>query len=82
MESDSTRGGDTILDPVLTPIGNVAQQTCYDLRFSELSIAQRHRGADILTFPSAFTVKTGQAHWEYVAIFNDSKELYYLVEHQ
>ncbi|KAI7852339.1 nitrilase [Circinella umbellata] len=64
MESDSTCSGDIIPDPVLTPIGNVAQQTCYDLRFAELSIAQRHRGADILTFPSAFTVKTGQAHWE------------------
>ncbi|KAI9252834.1 nitrilase, putative [Phascolomyces articulosus] len=64
MESDSTNGGNAILDPIVTPIGNVAQQTCYDLRFAELSIAQRHRGADILTFPSAFTVKTGQAHWE------------------
>ncbi|KAI9489102.1 nitrilase, putative [Zychaea mexicana] len=64
MESDSTFAGNTIPDPVATPIGKVGQQTCYDLRFAELSIAQRRRGADILTFPSAFTVKTGMAHWE------------------
>lgn len=24
----------------------------------------RHKGCDILTFPSAFTVPTGNAHWE------------------
>ncbi|KAI8137989.1 hydrolase, carbon-nitrogen family protein [Fennellomyces sp. T-0311] len=64
MESDSTSGGDGIAAPVATPLGHVGQQTCYDLRFAELSIAQRQRGADILTFPSAFTVKTGMSHWE------------------
>ena len=63
MESDTTQGGETIAEPVATPLGNVGQQTCYDLRFAELSIAQRQKGADILTFPSAFTVKTGMAHW-------------------
>ena len=37
---------------------------CYDLRFPELSICQTQMGAEILTFPSAFTVVTGMAHWE------------------
>ena len=37
---------------------------CYDLRFPELSQSLRRMGSHILTFPSAFTVKTGQAHWE------------------
>ena len=36
---------------------------CYDMRFPELSLMQRKLGTDILTFPSAFTVPTGQAHW-------------------
>jgi len=36
---------------------------CYDMRFPEMSVALRHMGADILTFPSAFTVPTGMAHW-------------------
>ena len=34
------------------------------LRFPEIGIALRRRGADIITFPSAFTVPTGKAHWE------------------
>ncbi|NXE71629.1 NIT1 amidase, partial [Calcarius ornatus] len=37
---------------------------CYDLRFPELAQALRGAGAQILTFPSAFTVPTGAAHWE------------------
>lgn len=63
MESDSTRPG-TSLAPILpSPIGLLGLQICYDLRFAELSIHQRRQGAQILTFPSAFTVKTGMAHW-------------------
>jgi predicted amidohydrolase len=34
------------------------------LRFPEISIALRRLGAEIITFPSAFTVPTGKAHWE------------------
>jgi len=37
--------------------------TCYDMRFPEVSLTLRHQGADILTFPSAFAVRTGAAHW-------------------
>jgi len=37
---------------------------CYDVRFPELSISLTQQGADILTFPAAFTVPTGKAHWE------------------
>lgn len=34
------------------------------LRFPEISLHLSRLGADILTYPSAFTVPTGQAHWE------------------
>ncbi|KAJ4294682.1 Carbon-nitrogen hydrolase [Collariella sp. IMI 366227] len=34
------------------------------LRFPEISLALKRLGADIITFPSAFTIPTGQAHWE------------------
>ncbi|KAI9346697.1 nitrilase-like protein [Pilaira anomala] len=64
MESDSTVQGDQILEPIQTPVGKLGLQTCYDMRFSELSIALRKKGAELLAFPSAFTVKTGMAHWE------------------
>lgn len=36
---------------------------CFDMRFSEMSLHYRINGAEILTFPAAFTVPTGRAHW-------------------
>ncbi len=36
---------------------------CYDLRFPELYRHLARAGADVLCVPSAFTVRTGQAHW-------------------
>ncbi|RIA87482.1 putative nitrilase [Glomus cerebriforme] len=64
LESKTTMRGEKICDPIPTPLGNLGLMICYDLRFSELSLELRKKGADILTFPSAFTLKTGQAHWE------------------
>lgn len=37
---------------------------CYDIRFSSLYNAYAKRGAGILFIPSAFTQKTGEAHWK------------------
>ncbi|KAJ8302149.1 hypothetical protein KUTeg_021136 [Tegillarca granosa] len=37
---------------------------CYDLRFPELSLLLSQQGAEIITYPSAFTQTTGMAHWE------------------
>lgn len=34
------------------------------LRFPEISLALKRQKADIITYPSAFTVPTGKAHWE------------------
>lgn len=62
-EHESVTPGDCISPPIKTPIGNVGLQVCYDLRFPEISKVQREMGADVLTFPSAFTLKTGLAHW-------------------
>ncbi|KAF9921425.1 Carbon-nitrogen hydrolase [Linnemannia zychae] len=64
MESNNTVAGDKIVPPITTPIGKVGLSICYDLRFPELAHALRRKGAEILTYPSAFTVKTGEAHWE------------------
>uniref|UniRef100_A0A8D3DKY2 Deaminated glutathione amidase n=1 Tax=Scophthalmus maximus TaxID=52904 RepID=A0A8D3DKY2_SCOMX len=63
-ESAFTIPGPALVSPVQTPIGKVGLGICYDLRFPELSLALRHHGAEILTYPSAFTVATGAAHWE------------------
>jgi predicted amidohydrolase len=37
---------------------------CYDIRFPELYRNLVLQGAEILTVPSAFTIPTGEAHWE------------------
>ncbi|MEQ2242454.1 Nitrilase [Ilyodon furcidens] len=63
-ESAFTIPGASLVPPVQTPIGKVGLGVCYDLRFPELSLALQRHGADILTYPSAFTVATGAAHWE------------------
>ena len=34
------------------------------MRFPEISIALKRQNAQLITFPSAFTVPTGRAHWE------------------
>ncbi|MFH7766575.1 carbon-nitrogen hydrolase family protein [Acinetobacter sp. BSP-28] len=47
-----------------TPFGNIGLMVCYDLRFPELALTLRQRGANILTAPAAFTHTTGQMHWQ------------------
>ncbi|PSN72688.1 nitrilase [Corynespora cassiicola Philippines] len=63
-ESDRVEPGDTLSDPYPTPVGKVGPMICFDLRFVEQALALRHRGAQVLLYPSAFTVPTGRAHWE------------------
>ena len=68
-ESDYVKGGNNICSPISTDIGRIGLGICYDLRFPEISLAMARQNssfgsADILTYPSAFTVPTGSAHWE------------------
>jgi predicted amidohydrolase len=42
----------------------IGQSICYDLRFSELYSQYALEGVDLILVPSAFLVKTGEAHWE------------------
>lgn len=63
-ESSYITSGAAIQPPVMTPVGKVGLAICYDMRFPELSLIQRRLGTQILTYPSAFTVTTGLAHWE------------------
>ena len=42
---------------------NLGQSICYDLRFSELYHYYARQHVDALLIPSAFLVKTGEAHW-------------------
>lgn len=61
-ESDSIEAGeDSVV--VETPFGRMGVAICYDVRFPELFNELFQKGAEIIVLPSAFTVKTGAAHW-------------------
>jgi predicted amidohydrolase len=45
------------------PWGRLGLTVCYDVRFPHLYRALAKAGADVLAIPSAFTRKTGEAHW-------------------
>jgi hypothetical protein len=45
------------------PWGRIGLTICYDVRFPALYRALAEAGAAFLTVPSAFTRKTGEAHW-------------------
>ncbi len=47
-----------------TPWGALGLTICYDLRFPALYRSLAQAGARVIFVPSAFTVPTGQAHWE------------------
>lgn len=63
-ESETVEGGNKAV-LVQGPMGaKIGMSICYDLRFADLFGAYARAGADMITAPSAFTVPTGQAHWE------------------
>ena len=62
-ESEAVRPGDAagIAD---TPWGRLGLTVCYDLRFPQLYRALAKAGTAMIAVPAAFTVPTGEAHWE------------------
>jgi predicted amidohydrolase len=61
-ESANYQPGETAVITDL-PWGRMGLTICYDLRFPALYRALAESGASFLTVPSAFTVRTGEAHW-------------------
>ena len=62
-ESDFTQAGSDVV-VVESPFGKLGLTVCYDLRFSALFNALARKGAEVILVPSAFTMVTGQAHWQ------------------
>lgn len=62
-ESDSNRSGSKAVVADIDGV-KIGLTVCYDLRFPHLYRSLAQQGAEILTIPAAFTVPTGQAHWE------------------
>ena len=62
-ESATFKAGESI---VVIDMGfaRVGLSICYDIRFPELYQALRHKKADVIVVPAAFTVPTGRAHWK------------------
>lgn len=62
-ESATVRPGDgaAIAD---TPWGRLGLSVCYDIRFPHLYRQLAKAGAAMIAVPAAFTVPTGEAHWE------------------
>ena len=62
-ESVAIRPGDgaVVAD---TPLGKLGLTVCYDIRFPQLFRALAKAGASMIAVPAAFTVPTGEAHWE------------------
>lgn len=61
-ESANYQPGDTAVITDL-PWGRLGMTICYDVRFPSLYRALAEAGAMFLAVPSAFTKKTGEAHW-------------------
>ena len=61
-ESANYQPGDTAVITDL-PWGRLGMTICYDVRFPSLYRALAESGATFLAVPSAFTKKTGEAHW-------------------
>ena len=62
-ESATIRPGDgaAVAD---TPWGRLGLAVCYDIRFPHLFRQLAKAGACMISVPAAFTVPTGEAHWE------------------
>ncbi|KAL2927213.1 Omega-amidase chloroplastic [Bienertia sinuspersici] len=63
MESDSFSAGDmpTLVD---TDVGCIGIGICHDIRFPELAMLYRAKGADLIIYPGAFNMSTGKMLWE------------------
>ena len=63
-ESDVMQGGAIAQVAGIVDDFTAGLSICYDLRFAHLFRDLANAGANVLCVPSAFTVPTGQAHWE------------------
>ncbi|KAK3030918.1 hypothetical protein RJ639_036656 [Escallonia herrerae] len=62
-ESDTFTAGDnpTIVE---TDMGRIGIGICHDIRFPELAMLYRTRGANLICYPGAFNMSTGKMLWE------------------
>ncbi|MEO8316363.1 MAG: carbon-nitrogen hydrolase family protein [Pseudomonadota bacterium] len=66
----------TVLD---TPVGRLGIAVCYDLRFPEQFRRMAEMGAECFIVSAAFTVPTGEAHWDVLTRARAVENLCHLV---
>ncbi|WP_455208197.1 carbon-nitrogen hydrolase family protein [Kaarinaea lacus] len=77
-ESETIEAGDQVV-VAETPFGKLGLAVCYDLRFPEMFRSMVDQGAELIAIPSAFTAKTGKAHWEVLVRARAIENLCYVV---
>lgn len=77
-ESDTISQGNKPL-VIDSSFGKLGIAVCYDLRFPELFRTMQQQGMEILILPSAFTHKTGAAHWELLLRARAVENLCYVI---
>ena len=77
-ESASIEPGDETV-VVDTPFGRLGLAVCYDLRFPELFRRLLDENAELVAVPSAFTARTGRAHWEVLVRARAVENLVYVI---
>ncbi len=77
-ESASLAPGDRVV-VVETPFGRMGLSVCYDLRFPELYRIMADRDVELIVVPSAFTARTGEAHWRTLVRARAIENLSYVV---
>ena len=77
-ESNTIEAGEHAL-VMDSPFGRLGVAICYDLRFPELFRQMADTGMDILAIPSAFTARTGAAHWDLLVRGRSVENLCYTV---
>ncbi|MCK5354585.1 MAG: carbon-nitrogen hydrolase family protein [Methyloprofundus sp.] len=77
-ESDTiSKGSEPLV--IDSPFGKLGIAICYDLRFPELFRTLQEQGMEVLILPSAFTEKTGAAHWELLLRARAVENLCYVI---
>lgn len=77
-ESASTLAGERVVNAA-TPLGRIGLTICYDIRFPALFHRLSVLGVDVLAVPAAFTVPTGQVHWQPLLQARAIESLVYVV---
>ena len=77
-ESATTLAGTRVV-AANTPLARIGMTVCYDIRFPALFHRLSVLGTDIVVVPAAFTVPTGEVHWQPLLQARAVESLVYVV---